>query len=174
MSFSVYCNSLNGTQVAGAMNSMTYNFDWAGIDTDYEGAYKVSFAFASETQTYIPASSIPARLNIDLGIINNFVPNLTQTRTAPSQILGIIRPSVPLPSLTTSATGTPLITTYTYLQTLDAKFCDNAPVILLNRPRNNNFNVRITDHNSVPYTYLTAHYILILHFEPVDSKYRTN
>ena len=48
MSFSVYLNSVNGTQaVAGQVNQIQYNFDWRNTPA-HEGGYKVYMSFASE------------------------------------------------------------------------------------------------------------------------------
>jgi hypothetical protein len=174
MSFSVYLNSINGTQVAGAQSQIQYNFDFTNTPK-HDGGYKVSMSFASELQTYIPASAMFGRIHIDLGVLNNFTPAATFTGTRNNNIFGIIRPSQPLMDLTTTASypinsGTAaftLITTYTGRQSIDAKFEDNSAVYMPYKSTNNQFIVKITLHDGALYTYLTAHYAMILHFEAV-------
>jgi len=166
MSFSIYIQSTNGTQVAGAQSQIQYNIDFTNTPK-HDGGYKVTMSFASELQTYIPASALFGRINIDLGVLDSITPVLSYTGTRNNNIYGIIRPSPPLMDLTTSATGTPLITTYTGRQSIDAKFCENSPVYLPYKPTNNQFIVKITLHDGALYTYLTAHYAMILHFEAV-------
>jgi len=168
MSFSLYLNSTNGTEVVGGVkNQIVYNVDFTNTPK-HDGGYKITMSFASELQTYIPASAIFGVVRItDLGSLNNYSPLAAFTGTRNNHIFGLIRPSPPLMDLTTSGTGTPIITTSTGRQSIDADFYDNPPVIMPYKPVNNQFVVRITTHDGALYTYLTANYALILHFEAV-------
>jgi len=168
MSFSIYLNSTTGTEVVGGVrNQIVYNFDFTNTPK-HDGGYKVYMSFASELQTYVPASAIFGVVRIpDLGIVENYSPLVAFTGTRNNHVFGLIRPSQPLMDLTTSGTGTPIITTSTGRQSIDADFYDNTPVFMPYKPVNNQFTVRITTHDNVLYTYLTANYALILHFEAV-------
>lgn len=198
MSFSVYLNSTNGTQVvAGQNNQITYNFDFANTPA-HDGGYKVNASFASEQQTYGSGSVSFGVIRIpDLGgILDSYSPLSSVTTTRQNHVFGLIRPSVPHMGLTTTipattATGTAnvpansgttaytltttttipsyITTNNTAVQTIDAKMCDNPPVYLQSKPRNNQFTVRLTTHDGALYTGLVAtnHYALILTFEPV-------
>jgi hypothetical protein len=194
MSFSIYCNSLNGTQVAGNMNEIVYNFDYTNTPA-HDGGYKVYMSFASEPQAYVSGSAIFGVIRIpDLGVMDNFSPFTSFTATRQNHVMGIIRASEPHMGLQTSipattATGTtpvPInsgtvahtlttttnIATYSTtnllaVQTIDARMHDNSPAFLQSKPRNNQFTVRITGHDGVLYPTLTAHYAMILAFEAV-------
>jgi len=194
MSFSIYLNSTNGTQVAGSMNQITYNLDFTNTPK-HDGAYKVYMSFASEQQAYFSGSANFGVIRIqDLGVMDNFSPFTTFTATRANHVMGIIRPTAPHMGLTTTvpattATGTASVpansgttaytltttttipsyvtTNNTAVQTIDAKMSDNPPVYLQSKPRNNQFTVRITTHDGVLYTALTAHYSMILTFEAI-------
>jgi len=194
MSFSVYLNSTNGTQVAGAMNQIQYNMDFTNTPK-HDGAYKVYMSFASEQQAYFSGSANFGVVRIqDLGVMDSYSPFTTFTATRVNHVMGLIRPSQPHMGLTTTvpattATGTANVpansgttaytltttttipsyvtTNNTAVQTIDAKMSDNPPVYLQGKPRNNQFTVRITNHDGVLYTALTAHYSMILTFEAV-------
>lgn len=194
MSFSVYLNSTNGTQVAGSMNQIIYNLDFTNTPK-HDGAYKVYMSFASEQQSYFSGSANFGVIRIqDLGVMDSYSPLTTFTATRANHVMGLIRPSIPHMSAlstipATTATGTAPVpvnsgtTAYTLtttttiptyvitnnqaVQTIDARMSDNPPVYLQSKPRNNQFTVRITNHDGVLYTQLTAHYSLILTFEAV-------
>lgn len=194
MSFSIYCNSLNGTQVAGLMNEIVYNFDFTNTPA-HDGAYKVYMSFASETQIYASGSATFGVIRMqDLGVMDNFSPFTAFTATRQNHVMGIIRASEPHMGLQTSipattATGTTpvpvnsgtlahTLTTTTNIatynttnllavQTVDARMSDNPPVFLQSKPRNNQFTVRVTTHDGTLYPTLTAHYAMILAFEAV-------
>jgi hypothetical protein len=169
MSFALYLNSTNGTElVGGVRNQIQYNFDFTNTPK-HDGGYKVSMSFASELQTYVPASAIFGVVRItDLGVLDNYSPSVAFTGTRNNHVIGMIRPSPPLMDLTTSGAGTaPIITTSTGRQSIDADFYSNTPVYMPYKPTNNQFIVRITTHDGALYTYLTAHYALILNFEAV-------
>jgi hypothetical protein len=189
MSFSVYVNSVNGTQVAGAQSQIQYNFDWRNTPA-HDGAYKVHMTFASEQQTYASGSVNFGRVNVDLGVADSFTPVNTSTQTRNNQVLGFIRGSPPqfnstnsIPSVTSTSsatipnnagtvgyvlTTTNIIPTYNVslggVQTIDARYSDNPPVYLQSKPTNNQFIVKITFHDGTLYTVLTAHYGLLLTF----------
>lgn len=193
MSFSVYLNSINGAQVSGAQNQIQYNFDFNNTP-EHHGGYKVWMSFASETQTYNGTPPMFGRINIDLGVFDSYTPMSTYTATKNNQIFGLIRPSLPqsatnfnipavtsvgttiIPVSTTVAAGytqtisnvTPSsIVTNLGVQTVDARYGENPPIYLQSKPTNNLFTVKITLHDGVLYTYLTAHYALILTFEAI-------
>jgi len=195
MSFSVYLNSTNGTQVAGSQNQIQYNMDFTNTPK-HDGAYKVYMSFASEQQPYFSGSANFGVIRIqDLGVIDSFSPFTTFTATRQNHVLGIIRPSQPhmgltttFPALTTTGTASipansgttaytlttttttapnQLLVNNTAVQTIDARMYDNPPVYLQSKPRNNQFTVRITNHDGVLYTQLTAHYSMVLTFEAV-------
>lgn len=192
MSFSVYCNSINGTQVAGAQNQIQYNFDWRNTPA-HDGGYKVRMTFASEQQAYANGSVNFGRVNVDLGVLDSYTAVNSFTSTRNNQVLGFIKASMPqfdctssYPVVTATATtpvpanaGTvahTLTTTNvipTYLVTLngvytiDARFDDNPPVYIKSKPTNNQFIVKITFHDGVLYTALTAHYGMLLTFEAI-------
>lgn len=152
--------------------------------------------FASEQQPYFSGSANFGVVRIqDLGVIDSYSPFTTFTGTRFNHVMGIIRPSQPHMGLTTSipaltSTGTAsipansgttaytlttttttatgqVLTNNTAVQTIDARMCDNPPVWLQSKPRNNQFTVRITNHDGVLYTQLTAHYSMVLTFEAV-------
>lgn len=195
MSFSVYLNSQNGTQVAGSMNQIQYNLDFANTPK-HDGGYKVYMSFATEQQPYYSGSANFGVIRIqDLGVMDSYSPFTTFTATRQNHVMGLIRPSAPHMGLTTSipsltSTGTAsipdhsgtqaytlttttvtstgqVLTNNNAVQTIDARMCDNPPVYLQSKPRANQFTVRITTHDGVLYTQLTAHYSLILTFEAV-------
>lgn len=193
MSFSVYCNSLNGTQVAGSMNQIQYNFDWSSTPK-HDGGYRVRMSFASEQQTYATGSINFGVVRIpNLGIVNSYSPINSFTATTTNHVMGLIRGSPPnFAAIQTvagyTATGTASIpinsgtaaytlTTSTAVpaynislpgvQTIDAKFGDNPPVYVQSKPTNNQFIVKITLHDGVLYPSLTAHYAMILTFEAI-------
>ena len=198
MSFSVYLNSTNGTQVvAGQNNHITYNFDFRNTPA-HEGSYKVYMSFASEQQTYGSGSVSFGVVRIaDLGgIMDSYSPLSSATATRQNHVMGLIRPSVPHMGLTTTipattATGTAAVpvnsgtaaytltttttipsyitTNNTAVQTIDARMADNPPVYLTCKPTNNQFSVRLTNHDGVLYTGLVATnpYAMILTFEAV-------
>ena len=193
MSFSVYLNSVNGTQaVAGQVNQIQYNFDWRNTPA-HEGGYRVRMTFASEQQAVAILSFGVIRIQ-DLGIVDSYSPFTTFTATRSNHVLGLIRPSNPqnqgvnsVPSYTmvgttvipnnagtvgyTETTNT-VVSAYSIstnaIQTIDAKYEDNPPVYMQSKPSNNQFTVKITTHDGVLYTGLGAtHYGLLLTFEPV-------
>jgi len=195
MSFSVYLNSTNGTQVAGSMNQIQYNLDFTNTPK-HDGAYKVYMSFASEQQAYFSGSANFGVIRIqDLGVMDSYSPFTTFTATRVNHVMGIIRPSIPhmgltttIPALTSTGTanvpansgttaytlttttttaGGQVLTNNTAVQTIDARMYDNPPVYLQSKPRNNQFTVRITTHDGTLYTALTAHYSMILTFEAV-------
>lgn len=199
MSFSVYLNSTNGTQVvAGQNNQITYNFDFANTPA-HNGPYKVYMSFASEQQTYGSGSQSFGVVRIaDLGgILDSYSPLSSATTTRQNHVFGLIRPSVPHMGLTTSlpattSTGTAnvpansgttaytlttttttpsglIMTNLSAVQSIDAKMNENPPTYLQAKPRNNQFTVRLTNHDGVLYTGLiaTTHYAMILTFEAV-------
>lgn len=198
MSFSVYLNSTNGTQVVGGQNNqIQYNFDFANTPK-HDGPYKVYMSFSSEQQTYASGSASFGVVRIqDLGgILDSYSPLSSFTAARQNHVFGLIRPSVPHMGLTTSlpattSTGTASIpansgtTAYTLttttttasgllmtnlnaVQTIDAKMNENPPVYLQSKPRNNQFTIRLTNHDGVLYPSLGAtHYSMILTFEAV-------
>jgi len=192
MSFSVFLNSNQGTEVAGAKNQIIYNFDWSSTP-EHSGGYRVSMTFASEQQTYIGSSYNFGRVSVDLGYSTTFTPISAQTATRHNQVLGFIRPSMPqfaltnsVPSVTSTATAsvpvnsgttaytlttTNVIPTYivtsTAVQTIDARHADNPPIYLPSKPSNNQFLVKIQFHDGVLYTPLTAHYGMLITFEAI-------
>jgi len=196
MSFSVYLNSVNGTQVvAGQNNQITYNFDFRNTPK-HEGAYRVRMSFASEQQTYSSGNVNFGVVRIlDLGgVLDSYSPQTSATTTRQNAIMGIIRGSAPsfaavqtVPTYTMTGTAnipansgtnaytlttSTVIPTYSILlpavQTIDAKFQDNPPVYLQTKPTNNQFTVRITLHDGVLYPSIGAtHYGMILTFEAV-------
>ena len=192
MSFSIYINSVNGTQVAGAQNQIQYNFDFRNTP-EHKGGYKVYMTFASEQQTYGTGSINFGRVNIDLGVLNSYTPITASTATQYNTVIGFIRGSVPqfaaintIPSYTETATTpvpvnsgtlahtlttTNVVPTYvmnlTAVQTIDARSLDNPPIFLQSKPTNNQFTVKITFHDGTLYTALTAHYGMLLTFEAI-------
>lgn len=192
MSFSVYCNSINGTQVAGAQNQIQYNFDFRSTPA-HNGGYKVRMTFASEQQVYSSSSLNFARVNINLGVLDSYTPVNSFTSTRMNTVFGFLRGSAPqfalidtVPSVTATATApypvnsgtnaytlttTNIIPSYlvvkTGVQTIDARYEDNPPVYIQSKPTNNQFTVTITLHDGVLYTGLTAHYGMLLTFEAI-------
>ena len=192
MSFSVYLNSINGTQVAGAQSQVQYNFDFRNTPA-HDGGYKVRMTFASEQQVYSSASLNFGRVNINLGVLDSYTPINAFTSTRMNTVFGFIRGSAPqfsltdsIPQVTATATanypinsGTAAFTlttsnvipTYlvvrTAVQTLDARYEDNPPVYIQSKPTNNQFTVIITLHDGTLYTGLTAHYGMLLTFEAI-------
>jgi len=192
MSFSIYCNSINGTQIAGAQSQIQYNFDFRNTPA-HSGGYSVRMTFASEQQTYASGSVNFGRVNIDLGVVDSYTPVNSFTSTRNNQIFGIIRGSPPqfnststIPVVTATATTpvpanagtvahtlttTNIIPTYLVslggVQTIDARYEDNPPIYLASRPTNNQFIVKITFHDGTLYTALTAHYGMLLTFEAI-------
>jgi hypothetical protein len=189
MSFSIYINS-NNAITAGAMNLLDYNFDFRNTP-EHKGGYKVYMTFASEQQTYGTGSINFGRVNINLGVLDNYTPVAASTATRNNQVFGFIRGSVPqfaaintIPSYTeTSTTPVPVnsgtlahtltttnvVPTYvmnlTAVQTIDARYSENPPTYLQSKPTNNQFTVKITFHDGTAYTALTAHYGMLLTFE---------
>ena len=190
MSFSVYVNSINGTQVAGAQNQIQYNFDWRNTPA-HDGAYKVHMTFASEQQTYNLTGSVNfALVNVNLGVADSFTPLSAFTQTSNNHVLGFIRGSLPqfdstntIPSVTAVSTAaipinsgtaaytlttTNIIPTYNIglggVQTIDARYGDNPPVYLQSKPTNNQFIVKLTLHDGTLYPSLTAQYGMLLTF----------
>lgn len=192
MSFTIYLNSNQGTELAGAKNQIIYNFDFRSTP-EHAGGYKVYMTFASEQQAYINGSYNFGRVNIDLGATNTFTSQVAFTGTRTSQVLGFIRPSLPqialtnsVPSVTETATanypinsGTAAYTltttnvvpsyicTSTAVQTIDSQHSHNPPIYLTSKPMNNQFLVKITFHDGTLYTPLTAHYGILLTFEAI-------
>ena len=193
MSFSVYLNSTNGTQVvAGQNNQIQYNFDWRNTPA-HDGGYRVRMTFASEQQAVAILSFGVIRIQ-DLGIVDSYSPFTVFTATRSNHVMGLIRPSAPqnqgvntVPSITmvgttvipnnagtvgyTETTNT-VVPSYNVnlnaIQTIDAKYEDNPPVYMQSKPVNNQFTVKITNHDGVLYTGLGAtHYAMLLTFEPV-------
>jgi hypothetical protein len=192
MSFSVYVNSINGTQVAGAQSQIQYNFDFKNTP-EHKGGYKVYMTFASEQQTYSSGSVNFGRVNIDLGVFDSYTPINSVTGTRQNTIFGFIRGSVPqfastnsIPSyVVTGVASVPvnsgtaaytLITTNTVptyyinlagVQTIDARYVDNPPLYIQSKPTNNQFTVKITFNDGTLYTPLTAAYGMLLTFEAI-------
>jgi hypothetical protein len=192
MSFSVYLNSVNGTQVAGAQSQIQYNFDFTSTPP-HSGGYKVYMTFASEQQAFSPTTIQFGRVNIDLGVFDSYTSFSSYTGTANNRICGFIRGSTPqytgldtVPTYTMTSTaiipvnsGTVGYTETTNtsvgsyiisrgaVQTIDAKHTDNPPTYIQSKPRNNQFIVKITYHDGTLYNILTAHYGILLTFEAI-------
>ena len=192
MSFSVFLNSLDGTQINGAVNEIQYNFDWLSVPK-HSGGYKVSMTFNSESQNYNNNLLNFGLVNIDLGTSYSYStqPNFTSTRN--NQICGIIRTSdphmnvtsvvpqvvstsvtsIPANSGTTAYTETTTTTsptyniTYSANYTIDALFGDNPPFYIQSTPRQNQFIVRLTYPDSSLYDVVTVEYALVLSFEAI-------
>ena len=92
MSFTVCLNSIDGTQVAGNNNQVTYNFAFDKTP-EHKGGYKVTMAFAGTTvqitnNPFINFGKI--YVNANLGAYNSYTPIGLYTGTRNNQVLGVI------------------------------------------------------------------------------------
>lgn len=118
MSFTVCLNSIDGTQVAGSNNQVTYNFAFDKTP-EHKGGYKVTMAFAGTTVqiTSNPFTSFgKIYVNANLGAYNSYTPIGLYTGTRNNQVLGVINyePLITADTqFTNSATGLPIVGTAT-------------------------------------------------------------
>ena len=92
MSFNICLNSVDGTQVAGSINQIEYNFAFDKTP-EHKGGYKVSFAFSSLIQSFnafLPQSE-DIYVNVNLGVCNSYTSRATFTGTQNNQLLGVVQ-----------------------------------------------------------------------------------
>lgn len=142
MIYTVILNS--NLRTSGSVGNATYNFDWTNFK---EGQYIMSFGFCSGSVNIPTGDTII--VSADLGQSNVFVCSPITTRAQSSQIIG---------TAIQNETGVSFY--YGDKNT-------NGP-ILLNRPTNNQFNVKLQTTDLIPLEITTvANYILNLSFEKV-------
>jgi hypothetical protein len=143
MIYTVIINS--NSRISGTVANATYTFDWTNLP---EGPYVLTWGFCSGNVD-IPASNIII-LNADLGMKNVFTCNPVYTQAQSSQILGTLIPN---------ETG---LSSFFY-----GDKNGNGP-ITLNRPQNNDFQVKLLTTDLIPLEFTgIGNYILNLSFEKV-------
>jgi len=150
--YDIVLKSSSGTQIAGANNSMTFNFDWSVLE---DKPYELTFNYASEAFTTTSSTCVGV-ITTDLNLGSNYG-NATNQHAPSSSILGMIASG-------TGATGT----TYLYA---DAN--TNEHIFLLGRPKQNTFTITISDLDgtTVNAGITTQKWILILHLKDATKNY---
>lgn len=139
MSFTVVCNSLNGT--GASTSSLQYNFDWSKFE---DGPYKLTFQFVSQPSTL---NGIYFINTPELGSCLNSYTAGTSTTAMTNNYLGVVSNWN-----ATAATG--------YQTNLQ-----NLPKYVSNKPRSNTFTINTTDQ--IGSAVALTGYVLILNFEKV-------
>ena len=155
MSFTVFCNSVNGTKVVGTTNNaVNFQFDFA-VATQHKGKFKLGYSFLSQGgMTLTSTDVLYITTNIPMSM-ENFSASST-TQASKSTILGFINND------RTNSAGTDC---YYY-----KNFTDCAPIIVNQVPSGfTTFTVSlfnaITD--VLDTKILTSQYSLILNFEAI-------
>mgnify|MGYP007090446262 CR=1 FL=1 len=155
MSFTVFCNSVNGTKVVGTTNNaVNFQFDFA-VATQHKGKFKLGYSFLSQGgMTLTSTDVLYITTNIPMSM-ENFSASST-TQASKSTILGFINND------RTNSAGTDC---YYY-----KNYTDTSPIIINQVPSGfTTFTVSlfnaITD--VLDTKILTNQYSLILNFEAI-------
>ena len=149
MSFSIICNSLNGTQLVENNNNSVYYFFDFGYISNHTGKFKLSFSF--QTEGGLSLSNDILYITTSLPVSYDNFSASSQSGAQKSQILGFITPNKRDDSY--------------------SKFyLDNSPVILQSLPLTQyRFNVNLYNAttNALDTTIGNKAYSLILYFEAI-------
>jgi len=157
MSFSIFCNSINGTKVVvGTNNAVNYTFDFA-VATQHTGKFKLGYSFLSQGGITLATTDI-LYLSTSLPVsMNNYLGNSSGGATK-SSILGFINNN------RQNASGTDCF----YFK----NYTDCSPVIIQQLPKGlQTFTVylynALTDALDTKIT--TNTYSLVLFFEAIED-----
>jgi hypothetical protein len=152
--YDIVLKSSQGTQNAGANNSMTFTFDWSILE---DKPYELTFNYACEAFTTTTTTCVGC-ITTDLNLGSNYQNSVSTVQSAPySNILGMI----------SSGTGT---TGVTYLYA-DAN--TNEHIFLLGRPEQKTFTINICqlDGSTVNAGITTEKWVLIIHLKDATKNY---
>jgi len=157
MSFTIFCNSVNGTRVVNTTNnSVNYQFDFS-VATQHKGRFKLGYSFLSQGgMTLTSTDVLYITTNIPMSMNNYSASNTTQA--SKTTILGFINND------RTNSAGTDCY----YFK----NFTDTSPIITQQVPTGfQTFNVSLFNaiNDALDTKILTNQYSLILYFEALED-----
>jgi len=155
MSFTIFCNSINGTRVVNTTNNqVNYQFDFA-VATQHKGKFKLGYSFLSQGGMTLTSTDVLfVNTNIPMSMENYSATSTTQA--SKSQTLGFINND------RTNSAGTDC---YYY-----KNFTDTSPIIINQVPSGfQTFTVSLFNAitGDLDTKILTNQYSLILNFEAI-------